>query len=300
MALVNQACVIDCIAKSEVHPWTSQLLRELTGCEGSEITWDVENKYYSATIRFSVTAAYTDLGVLGKNSDAILLIFAPTVPESFHVACSTWEQMVPNAEPGIKLLVGADEGDIVDEKLCTEVQLWCVDNGFEFVRWTRSAPPSASASQAAETAASEERADHSIADPFVELEGVARVREALHAHMWPILKMKVNPPPPSEAQSAGIPADNDVAAEEPSVQQIVGGLLADAKPGLPDAKEGAGVQEQEEAVESFEELFSRFAAMKAHAQNLSNDERRAYAEKVTMAFWKAIGGKDDDEEEDEP
>lgn len=122
-----------------------------------------------------------------------------------------------------------------------------------------------------------------IADPFVELEGVARVREALHAHMWPILKMKVNPPPPSEAQSAGIPADNDVAAEEPSVQQIVGwccahpsffwcvafsfgfgtgGLLADAKPGLPDAKEGAGVQEQEEAVESFEELFSRFAAMK--------------------------------------
>ena len=102
--------------------------------------------------------------------------------------------------------------------------------------------------------------------------------------MWPILKMKVNPPPPSEAQSAGIPADNDVAAEEPSVQQIVGwccvhpsfffvvllsvsgfgtgGLLADAKPGLPDAKEGAGVQEQEEAVESFEELFSRFAAMK--------------------------------------
>lgn len=127
--------------------------------------------------------------MLGKNSDAILLIFAPTVvsftsalfvgkgnsqrgsgllplhlhaqPESFHVACSTWEQMVPNAEPGIKLLVGADEGDIVDEKLCTEVQLWCVDNGFEFVRWTRSAPPSASASQAAETA-SEERADHSI------------------------------------------------------------------------------------------------------------------------------------------
>lgn len=61
-----------------------------------------------------------------------------------------------------------------------------------------------------------------IEDPFVELEGVARIREALHAHVWPILKMKVNPPPPSEAHSVASSADNDTTAEEPSVQQIVG------------------------------------------------------------------------------
>ena len=197
--------------------------------------------------------------------------------------------MAPSAEPGIKLLVGADEGSAVDEKFYTEVQLWCVDNGFELVRWARSIPLT-SASTSAETAPEEQ-------DPFVELEGVARIREALHAHVWPILKMKVNPPPPSEAHSVAISADNDTTAEEPSVQQIVGGLLSEAKAALSDAKLGAGEQEQEKAVESFEELFSRFAAMKAHAQNLSHEERRAYAEKVTMAFWKAIGGKDDDEED---
>lgn len=81
-------------------------------------------------------------------------------PDSFHVACSTWEQMAPSAEPGIKLLVGADEGSAVDEKFYTEVQLWCVDNGFELVRWARSIPLT-SASTSAETAP-EERKDHSI------------------------------------------------------------------------------------------------------------------------------------------
>lgn len=52
---------------------------ELTGYEGSEITWDVENKYYSATVLLSVTAAYTSLSVLDRNLEALLLIFAPTV-----------------------------------------------------------------------------------------------------------------------------------------------------------------------------------------------------------------------------
>ena len=48
------------------------------------------------------------------------------------------------------------------------------------------------------------------------------MREALHAHVWPLMKMKVNPPPPSEAQSAGSASENG-SREEPSVQQIVGG-----------------------------------------------------------------------------
>lgn len=101
------------------------------------------------------------------------------------------------------------------------------------------------------------------------------MREALHAHVWPIMRMKVNPPPPSEAQSARSLSDN-ATPDEPSGQQVVGGcglpfsathaclvlatdrLLSDAKQGTVEEQKGEG----EEAVESFEELFSRFAAMK--------------------------------------
>lgn len=41
---------------------------------------------------------------------------------------------------------------------------------------------------------------------------------------------------------------------------------------------------------SFEELFSKFAEMKETAASLPPEQRKAYAEKVTMAFWRAIGG----------
>lgn len=32
----------------------------------------------------------------------------------------------------------------------------------------------------------------------------------------------------------------------------------------------------------------------AHAQQLSHDERKNYAEKVVLAFWNAIGGDEDE------
>nr|XP_054756548.1 alpha- and gamma-adaptin-binding protein p34-like [Lytechinus pictus] len=43
-------------------------------------------------------------------------------------------------------------------------------------------------------------------------------------------------------------------------------------------------------MESFELLFSRMAHMKEKASNLEGEERRQYAEKVAVAFWRAIGG----------
>jgi len=45
---------------------------------------------------------------------------------------------------------------------------------------------------------------------------------------------------------------------------------------------------------SFEELFSKFAEMKETAASLPPDQRKAYAEKVTFAFWRAIGGDDNE------
>ncbi|XP_072037897.1 alpha- and gamma-adaptin-binding protein p34-like [Amphiura filiformis] len=42
--------------------------------------------------------------------------------------------------------------------------------------------------------------------------------------------------------------------------------------------------------ESFEQLFSRMATMKAHAATLAEEDRKKYAEKVAIAFWRAMGG----------
>ena len=52
----------------------------------------------------------------------------------------------------------------------------------------------------------------------------------------------------------------------------------------------AGREMQEAAVDSFEELFQHMCSMKSQASALEGAERKAFAEKVTMAFWKAIEG----------
>ncbi|XP_074595981.1 uncharacterized protein LOC141851093 [Brevipalpus obovatus] len=40
----------------------------------------------------------------------------------------------------------------------------------------------------------------------------------------------------------------------------------------------------------FEFLFKKFQDMKTEADQLTGDERKSHAEKVTIAFWKALGG----------
>jgi hypothetical protein len=45
-----------------------------------------------------------------------------------------------------------------------------------------------------------------------------------------------------------------------------------------------------EGVDSFEELFQSMSMMKSQAEALQGADRKAYAEKVTMAFWRAIDG----------
>eukprot|EP00057_Strongylocentrotus_purpuratus_P022208 XP_011676682.1 PREDICTED: alpha- and gamma-adaptin-binding protein p34-like [Strongylocentrotus purpuratus] len=47
---------------------------------------------------------------------------------------------------------------------------------------------------------------------------------------------------------------------------------------------------EDPGMESFEQLFSRMTYMKDKAETLEGEERRQYAEKVAVAFWKAIGG----------
>lgn len=49
--------------------------------------------------------------------------------------------------------------------------------------------------------------------------------------------------------------------------------------------------------ETFEGLFQNLNEMKLKAQSLSPDQRRVYAEKMAIAFWKSIGGNDSEIEE---
>lgn len=45
-------------------------------------------------------------------------------------------------------------------------------------------------------------------------------------------------------------------------------------------------------------IVRMFLSTTEHAQSLSHEERKGYAEKVVMAFWNAIGGDEEEVEVD--
>lgn len=44
--------------------------------------------------------------------------------------------------------------------------------------------------------------------------------------------------------------------------------------------------------ESFDQLFEKLSEMKLKTESMSTDERRAFAEKMAISFWKSLGGNE--------
>ncbi|XP_044255824.1 alpha- and gamma-adaptin-binding protein p34-like [Tribolium madens] len=92
--------------------------------------------------------------------------------------------------------------------------------------------------------------------------GVERVIEALQTHTWTNLNMKNQ--------------ENDVNKKNDSVVELCEEFLTS------------------EAVDDFSDLFAQLNMMKESLQSLPMNQRKQCAEQVVTAFWRAIGG---DEEE---
>lgn len=107
--------------------------------------------------------------------------------------------------------------------------------------------------------------------------GIKRIIEALHAHPWPQLEMKAEAPGPSRTTNQGprLSAGNSGEADRDLK------LFTEAM-----ATDGEDV--------SFEELFAKFKDMKVEADKLSGEERKKFAEKVAIQFWRAFGGEEDE------
>ncbi|XP_019869079.2 alpha- and gamma-adaptin-binding protein p34-like [Aethina tumida] len=93
--------------------------------------------------------------------------------------------------------------------------------------------------------------------------GVDRIIEALQTHMWPNLEMK---------QNDKIPSSKKIPKE---VQENVEGT-------------------DQDGTDDFTELFSQFHMMKDSFQSMPANQRKKYAEDMVTAFWKAIGGEEEE------
>jgi len=163
--------------------------------------------------------------------------------------------IVESFEPETKILV-ADQCAIDEgskQVTFVKAQQWCIKHGFELVELN-----------------SLGKSDPE--DDFPETLGIDRVIEALHAHPWSNLQL-------------------NTCSEKSGVE---GALVDEADEILDNCPLDGDTSQQmgEPEADTFEELFQHMCSMKNQAGTLDGAQRKAYAEKMTMAFWQAIGGDD--------
>lgn len=188
-----------------------------------------------------------------------------------------------------------------------------------------------------QVSAADEAADQALlldGDP----QGVKRVLEALEAHTWPGLQLKVS-------SSNGVPADH---ASEPSIASEietpgssyrqywpshVEGMHengstqnssrnlrtaqeepGDGAPGVPSGGENGapngtgngvngfqdGESGEDDELSRFEQMLGRLSEVRQQLQRIPDDERRARAAALAMQMMDSLGLDDDDDGADDP
>ncbi|XP_067127740.1 alpha- and gamma-adaptin-binding protein p34-like [Centruroides vittatus] len=218
--------------------------------------WHLETKYYKTDL-FCFAASSKDISPDFSDSVEAVIIHFDTSQESSFDDVLSWFPIVENFEADVQILV-CDSCNY--DKLYNKYIPWCVKNKFELVELHP------------------EKHDDDDTDEFLNKTGYRRILEALQAHVWPNLEMK-------EESNERFSSHNKNDKKLTSIEYF-DTLMKDDESFLESLSN--------EDPSSFESLFQKFNEMKEKASSLTGDERKRYAEKVAIAFWKAFG-KDDEE-----
>lgn len=291
------ALFINCVdtGPSRVEPLT--LLKDFSnltpgtsewGSNSQSFNWSIENKYYSATIDVVAVPAPLLPGVnnptlqenLSSSVEALVLAFRSGSASSFNLA-THWRPFCDAIGPSVRILVceKCEDNHIPSRRSIIE---WCVDNAFELV----------------ELDSEEDDEEEDENEPFASGEyGVPRILAALNAHTWSNLEMK-DFKPQAAGNSYRFPEEMAQGVETEKLEEASTAKDATSDERLKEIFENFNLTNDEGGIddeeESFDQLFNKMAHLKNQSQNLPFEERRAFAEKVTMAFWRAIGGDEDE------
>jgi len=240
----------------------------------SEFPWDIETKYYKASVCINVKQGEDlltgpDPVALLSSTEAIMF-YCDTSKATLERIDSAWGK-VKEACPPVCLLVvehATDQDLKAGEASRTEILAWCLEHHFELV-------------ECDEGEEEDEGEDDDEDEGIEEKLGRARVVEALKAHTWSNLELLESGPGrrPAPLDEEGSASEGE--EEEGEVGEQVRNLLA-----------AVGSDDEDE---DFGALFSQLASMREQSSNLQREDRKAYAEQVALAFYKAIGGGSEDE-----
>jgi len=262
-AMVPTCCLVN--FTPDPLDWLLQLCVGDHDRSKTEFPWTIETKYYRALVNISIKQAGE---VMASSSPApwlagmeAVMFYCDTSKATLARVEEVWSR-IKEAAPAVCLLVvesASDQNLGPGEASRTEVMAWCLDHHFELVE----------CDEGEEEEEVEEGEDEGIDEKL----GRARVVEALKAHTWSNLQLLES--------GGGGTLQEDSSDEEGEVSDQVRSLMT-------------AVDTGEE--EDFGALFSQLASMREQSSNLQQQDRKAYAEQVAMAFYKAIGEASDDDE----
>lgn len=254
--------------------------------------WMIKNKYFVVKVHLCHGGSY-DFNLLLKETshlhfEGIIIIFDQEKKETLRSATDCMK-ILQSHEASVQLLLNAGKDDVSTSNQGlskTEVLEWCLKYSFELVELNPNDD------------------DEQEAGEFGEQTGFTRVIQALNCGEWPNIELKAGiknenahgkkmvdemskTDEVKHSAQSNPSQENESKTDEGSAQKCSG--LTDDESEL---LRRLGQEEPEE--ESFEDLFMKLRDMKDHAATLPHDERKSYAEQVAVAFWKAMGGDDEE------
>lgn len=219
--------------------------------------WIIDTKYYTTNVLLVGLENQLNRTDEFDNTTEALIIHMDTNKDSGLDDLSKWESFETYCNLDIKLLIC---NYCTDETKITRNQAleWCLKRGFEFVELY----------SCVNTLDEKE-------DDFKEKTGVERIIEALQSHTWSNLVMKNK-----KKSKHNLSTDKICDKMSTSILESSDSLLEDSF--------GTDI------ADDFTELFSQLHMMKDSIQNMPMIQRKQCAEQMVSAFWKAIGGEEEE------
>ncbi len=240
----------------------------------------LNTKYYSAEVSLcKLSELRVDCKSLWEAVDVLILFFGGDDLHQLEPSSLLIDRWSP------KTLILVCQRLIHDEPKRSEIVSWCIGKGFEIVELDPDEEFREDAAQCGEAI------------------GIARIQQILEAHPWPNMQMKERFPEKEhlkriaqDTEAIASAQSDDVLKQEFMEKATISGAERSEK--RCGTAERLLAEDEERMLAgcldpggaSFEELFAKFAALKQSAETMPGQERKAHAEKVTLAFWRAVGG----------
>ncbi|XP_042911618.1 alpha- and gamma-adaptin-binding protein p34 isoform X2 [Parasteatoda tepidariorum] len=273
--------------------------------------WNVETKYYTAEVFLYAIEQQEKLEPkFCESVKAIIFYIDSTETTSFNDV-KNWMPYLQEMEANVQLLICNNSHE--ESKGRKSVLNWCVQNQFELVELNSSA----------------DEEDDFTAD---DAKGFDRVIQSLQSHLWANLNMKdeklqikstdngdskdtsdeklqIKGTDNGDSKEISGPQEKDSSdiGDASTASNVVDSTVKkESKKSSTKVKvenDDLDLDEQllsdvlsgeDPGGESFEALFDKFASMKDRAAGLNGEDRKKYAEKVAIAFWRAMGGDEDE------